>query len=79
MKLVISVEGGIVQDISGLREEVEDTLEMVIVDYDTDGILEDELVRWEDPDGQSQVARVFGEAINFDNKKWVEKAFALAG
>ena len=77
MKLVISVEGGIVQDISGLREEVEDTLEMVIVDYDTDGVPEDGLEMWEF-EGPQQ-ARVFGYPVDLDDKAWVEKAFKLAG
>jgi len=79
MKLVISVEGGIVQNVHAAFENTEsvEDVEVVIVDYDTDGVPEDELEMWEF-EGPQQ-ARVFGYPVDLDDKAWVEKAFKLAG
>jgi len=79
MKLVISVEGGIVQSLHGLHEggDIPPILEVVIVDYDTDGVPDEELSKWEF-EGPQQ-ARIFGYHVDFDDRAWVEKAFALAG
>jgi len=79
MKLVISIEGGIVQNVHAAFEDTEsvEDVEVVIVDYDTDGVPEEELAKWEFEG--SQQARIFGYHVDFDDRAWVQKAFALAG
>ena len=69
MRLVITLEGGIVQSIIS----DENGVEIVVVDYDTDDVPEDELVTIEGD--QARCVRGAPPEVNIG---WVNQAFTLA-
>lgn len=76
LRLVVSVEGGIVQNI----DAGPGVMEVVLVDHDIDGVPDEEIVSWRDGVYGEQRARVFEFVVEQGEQatKWVRRAFKLA-
>lgn len=76
-KMIIYIECGIIQDI---RYYGEDEPEVLVIDWDKDGIEDEKMALFPDMDGNlhSGVPTLWvADEINCENRDWIEKIFSV--